>query len=281
MLLRRSGRWLVSVEGREYPARQARVDELLDLLTRRDSYPRRSNSPSSQGLFGLSEAQASRIILRGGAGLPLLDLLIGSTGAGGSDLYLRKANGSEVRSGGGDLITYIDGEARSWYNLRLFPEAEEGGITADLVQRLSLFPPAKNPEAGGTSPEAGGTSLEAGGTSPAAEGAMPGVVITREQNSWRISGGDLSLGPDTLERSRVDSYIGGILSTAGDDIVPAPAFPEEARLSLELGDGRVLTLTFGPPEGGRRPVSRGGPYGYVLGSWALDRIFRGPEYFMK
>ncbi|MDR1024124.1 MAG: DUF4340 domain-containing protein, partial [Treponema sp.] len=87
--LRRNGRWLVFQGGQEYPARQGRIGELLDLLSRRDSYPRRSDSPASHGLFGLSEAQASRITLRGGAGLPLLDLLIGSAGAGGSDLYLR------------------------------------------------------------------------------------------------------------------------------------------------------------------------------------------------
>ncbi|MDR1025643.1 MAG: DUF4340 domain-containing protein, partial [Treponema sp.] len=208
--------------------------------------------------FGLSEAQASRITLRGGAGLPLLDLLIGSAGAGGSDLYLRRANSNEVRSGGGDLITYIDDEAGSWYNLRLFPESGGDAVTPNLVQRLNLERETT-------------------------------MTITREQNTWRIDAGDRSLGPDALERSRVDSYINGILSMTGDDFVPAPSFAEDARLSLELGDGRILTLRLGPPEGdsGQRqalvlgPSETTAPYGYMLGPWALDRIFREPEFFMK
>ncbi|MDR1443502.1 MAG: DUF4340 domain-containing protein [Treponema sp.] len=261
-LLRRNGRWLVLRAGLEYPARQARIDELLNLLSQRDSYPRRSSS--NYGLFGLSETQASRITLGGGAGLPLLDLLIGNAGGGG--LYLRKANGGEVRSGGGDLITYIDGDAGFWYNLRLFPESEDGGIAPDSVQRLTLVPPG-----------------------PASGETAGPVVITREQNNWRIDAGDRSLDPGALEKSRVDSYISGILNMTGDDFVPAPSFSEDVRISLELGDGRVLAVSLGPPEedSGRRQAlvlgspGGAGPYGYALGPWALDRIFREPEFFKK
>jgi hypothetical protein len=261
-LVRRNGRWLVLRDALEYPAREARVEELLDLLSRRSSYPRRSDSPSSHGIFGLSEAVASRITLRGGAGLPLLDLLIGGADAGGGSLYLRKANSGEVRSGDGGLSAYIDNEARSWYDLRLFPETGDTVLAAESLQRLTVRAPDRED-----------------GASP------PAMLISRERNSWRIEAGDRSLDPEAVEKSRVDSYIRGILSPTGADFVAAAREGAAASLILELGDGRVLTLNLGPPgeEGRRRAWIGAGenPYGYLLASWAVDRLFREPEYFQK
>ncbi|MDR2176703.1 MAG: DUF4340 domain-containing protein [Treponema sp.] len=268
-LLRRNGRWLALHGGFEYPAREARVADLLDLLSRRAGYPRRSASPASHEIFGLSEAAASRITLRGGAGLPLLDLLVGRVDAGGGSLYMRKADSGEVRSGGGGLSAYIDNEARSWYDLRLFPETE--ALTADSVQRLTVIPPAR---------------LE--GEAPDSETPVM-MVISRAGNAWRIGAGDRSPESGDIEKSRVDSYVNGIFSITGDDFVPAGEEPFADALVLELGDGRVLTLRLGPPgEDGRRTArisglrNAGAPegaYGCVLAAWALDRIFRPPEYF--
>jgi hypothetical protein len=268
-LLRRNGRWMVLRDGLVYPAREARVDELLDLLSRRGAYPRRSVSPGSYGILGLSETAASRITLGGGAGLPLLDLLIGISDASGGSLYLRKAGGGEVRTGDGGLSAYIDNEVRSWYELRLFPGSGEGRVTADLVQRLTVLPPAQTSE---------GTAM----------------LISREGNRWRIDAGDRSPDPGGLEKSRIDSYIRGILNTTGDDFVPPPFPAGDPALILELGDGRVLSLYLGPPEGGEdsrrawifglrngHPEAGAPGYGYVLAAWTLDRIFRSPEYFQR
>ena len=201
-LLRRNGRWVALRDGVEYPAREARVDELLGLLSRRASYPRRSVSSAGHGLFGLSGTTASRITLSGGAGLPLLDLLIGIADAGGGSLYMRRADSAEVRSGDGGLSAYIDNEARSWYDLRLFPETGDGRVLPDSVQRLTVIPPAQDLE---------------GGT---VEGVA--MLISRAGNGWRIDAGDRSTEPGGIEKSRVDSYINGILSTTGDDFVPPP-----------------------------------------------------------
>jgi hypothetical protein len=272
-LWRRNGRWLAAGDGVEYPARQGKIDDLLDDLSRRDVYPRRSSSPSSYERFGLSEAVAGRITLRGGAGLPLLDLLVGKTGTGG-EVYLRKAGGGEVRSGKGRFGSYTGGQKKSWYDLRLFPEGGDGSIPADLVQRLTLAPPAAGNPGG----------AEAGNPPPP-------MVISREQGSWRISAGELSLDPADIEKSRVDSYVSGILSAAGDDF-SSPALPrEDGSLILELGDGRVITLRLGPPEGdsgqrrglvlGSRPSGAENPYGYLLAPWAVDRMFREPGYFKQ
>lgn len=254
-LLRRNGAWMVIRDGGEYPARETRINDLLDELSRRDSYPRRSSSSQAHGRFGLEDAQAARITVRGGAGLPLLELLAGNSGAGG-DMFLRKAGGDEVRSGKDRFSLYLDAQARSWFNLRLFPESENNSITVDSVQRLSVR---------------------------AGEGESSGLmVISRLQNNWRITSGDLSLEPGDIEKTRVDSYITGIINAAGDDFA-AGLPPEAASLSLELADGRVLNLRLGPAgdSGQRQAAVSGSPYVYVLASWAADRLFREPEYFRR
>jgi hypothetical protein len=271
-LLRKNGSWMLSRDAGgeypalEYPVREARVNDLLDELSRRDSYPRRSSSASAHGRFGLEEGQAARLTLRGGAGLPLLELLVGNSDAGG-DIFLRKAGNNEVRSGKDRLSSYLDGQAGPWLNLRLFPESEDNRITAESVQRLRVLAPAEKTETGD-------------GGSPAAP--LP-VLISRQQNSWRITAGDLSLEPEDIEKTRVDSYITGILNTTGDDFVSPVLPPETAFISLELADGRVLTLRLSPAgdsDPWRAAVS-GSPYGYALASWAVDRLFREPEYFRR
>jgi hypothetical protein len=245
-LLFRNGQWLVGKDGGEYPARQERVEDLLALLSRRDAYPLRSTSPSAHERFGLTEARASRITLRGGAGLPLLDLLLGNSDAGGRNIYLRKANSNDTRSGEDRLSSYAESQALFWYNLRLFPAA----VTLDDVQRLIVYTPET-------------------GT----------MTITREQNSWQVTGGDLFLGPGDIDKSRVDSHVSNVINTSGDDFISYPGPFNDGQLVLELGDGQALSLRFGPAdEDGWRPAALSGLV-YRVSSWALERIFREAEYF--
>jgi hypothetical protein len=264
-LRRRNGAWLVICGGGEYPAREGRIGDFLDELSRRDSYPRRSAAPSSHARFGLDEAQALRITVRGGAGRPLLELLAGNNDPGGEHIFLRKAGGNEVRSGRDRLSSYLGGDAKSWFNLRLFPESGDGGLSAEFVQRLTVRPPA-------------GETGTGGGEAPAA------AEISRAGNSWRITWGDRSLEPEDIEKARVDSYIAGIINTTGDDFLSSGLSPESASLSLELADGRVLILRLGPagqPAGLRPAAVSGSPYVYALASWAAERLFREPEYFRR
>jgi hypothetical protein len=266
-LFRRNGIWAALREGREYPAREGRINDFLDELSRRDSYPRRSASPSTHERFGLDAAQAVQITIQGGAGRPLLELLAGNSDGG--NIFLRKVQDNEVRSGRDRLSYYLGGGVESWFNLRLFPESENDGITAEFVQRLTVRPPAG----------------EADGEAPAEETAVPAgpVEISRAQNGWRITGGGGSLEPGDVEKTRVDSYITGILNTAGEDFVSFDIPPESASLSLELADGRVLILRLGPADAsGQRPAAvSGSPYVYTLAEWAVERLFRAPEYFRR
>jgi hypothetical protein len=243
-LLRRNEAWLVSRQGNEYPARRLRVEDLLAALSRRAAYPVLATSASSHRQLGLEEG-ISRITLRGGAGLPLLDLLLGKGGNTGRELYLRKANSNEVRSGEDIFTAYTESALASWYDLRLFPDAEAGDL-----QRLTVYPPAGKGET---------------------------YAFTRSGNGWILRGLDLE--PDN---SRIESYIRGVLGAEGEDFLPAlpEPFSGEGRLVLELGDGRVLTLSLGEGEAGRYMARvSGSPYLYALAGWTVERLFREAGYF--
>jgi hypothetical protein len=248
-LLRRNNVWLVSREGNEYPARQLRVEDLLAALSRRAAYPVLAASASSHRQLGLEEG-ISRITVKGGAGLPLLDLLLGKGGSTGREIYLRKANSNEVRSGEDIFTVYTGSAPASWYDLRLFPEGPE---TGDL-QRLTVYPLA--------------------GEGP--------LIFTRRGKGWNLEGLDVPM-PDT---GRIESYIRGVLGAEGEDFAPPPdasePFPAEGRLVLELGNGTVLSLKVGPAEADtkrRYAELSGSPYRYVLAAWTVERLFRNPGYF--
>jgi hypothetical protein len=247
-LLRRGDEWLVSRQGNEYPARRLRVEDLLAALSRRAAYPVRAVSASSHLQLGLEEG-ISRITLRGGAGLPLLDLLIGKGGNTGREIYLRKANSSEVRSGEDIFTAYTGSAPASWCDLRLFPE----GPGAGDLQRLTVYPP--NGEGN--------------------------YAFTRSGKGWTFMGLDLEPG-----EGRIESYIRGILAAEGEDFVPASSvpepFPAEGRLVLELGNGTVLSLSLGPEQGetGRYIAKLSdSPYLYALAGWTAERLFRDAGYF--
>ncbi|GHV92127.1 hypothetical protein AGMMS50268_26300 [Spirochaetia bacterium] len=259
-LVRRNNAWFVSADGAEYPARQFRVEDFLGALTRRGVWPVQARSASAHERLGLAEAAASRIVVRGGAGLPLLDLLAGNGNLSGRGIYLRKAGQNEARSGEDRLSGYISGPRSSWYNLRLFPDSETGvnataSITVDSVQRLTVYPPA-------------------------GRGMNGPAVFTRSGSGWSINGIALS----QPENNKADTYIRGILNIEGEDFISPSAGPEafdDGRLVLELGDGSIRTVRIGPPgESDQRcAVVSGSPYVYALTSWAVDRLFRDASFF--
>ncbi|GHV77952.1 hypothetical protein AGMMS49942_27730 [Spirochaetia bacterium] len=249
-LLRRGDDWYALIGEGEYPAKSTRVEDLLRILSARGAYPVRGSAASSHEKLGLAEGAAARIVVKGGAGLPLLDLLIGGRDAAGQEVYMRKNGRNEVRSGEDKLSAYINGAETSWYNLRLFP-----GQGDFEVQRLTVYP------------------LE--------EGAAP-LVITRNGGGWSIAGPD----DDSVDSQKVDAYVRGILDAEGEDFVPglnaASAVFNEGRIVLELGNGASLTLNVGTLEENKRgATASGSSYVYALADWTITRLFREPAYFMK
>jgi hypothetical protein len=267
-LVYRNALWYVETAGVEYPARQGRVADLLRVLSTRAAYPLRGGAATSHERLGLSENSASRIVVwpagLGGTGaIPLLDLLIGSGGATGSEVFLRKNGLNEVRSGDDQFTVYLSSLPAAWYNLRLFPQeaalSPQGRPpTLDMVQRVTVI-----------APDAPGP-----------------LVITRNENGWTVEG----LAPDTLDGSRVDPFIRAILDAEGDDFVtgltPSDPVFNEGSIRLELGDGSSRTIRLGPliqtEDGGtgkRAVFVTGSPYVYSLAEWTTTRLFRDISYF--
>ncbi|GHT84808.1 hypothetical protein FACS1894137_08300 [Spirochaetia bacterium] len=257
-LLRRGDDWYAVIGEGEYPAKSTRVEDLLRILCARGAYPVRGTAASSHERLGLAEDDAARIVLRGGAGLPLLDLLIGGRDAAGQEVYMRKNGRNEVRSGEDKLSAYINGAETSWYNLRLF-SGSGSPLDLALVQRLTVYP---------LPPEEGGVKET--------------LVFTRNGNGWSIAG----LDDDSVDSQKVDAYVRGILDAEGENFVPGLSAAQtrfnEGRIVLELGNGASLSLNVGTlPENKHGATASGSPYVYTLAEWTITRLFREPSYFVK
>jgi hypothetical protein len=272
-LIKKDRVWYVVYEGREYPARQLRVDDFLGLLSRKTTYPVQASTRAAHERLGLSENAASRIVVSGAppparegaepvSGPVLLDLLVGQGDQTGQDVYLRKAGQNEVRSGEDRFTGYISGARTSWYNLRLFPESEDGKLDVDGVQRVTVYPPLSE------------------------EGANSGGeprIFTRSGTGWTIGG----LAVNDQDNTKVDSYIRGILNIEGDDFssqtTPDDAVFNDSRIALELGDGSIRTLRLGGADESNRRLAAvsGSPHVYALAGWATERLFRDASFFEK
>ncbi|MDR3167380.1 MAG: DUF4340 domain-containing protein [Treponema sp.] len=265
ILVRRGEKWFVFSEGEEYPARQTRIEDFLRLLSGRYNYPVRGSSPASYERLALTEETASRIVVRGGAGVPLLDLLIGREDSTGSEVYLRRNNRNEVRSGEDRFSPYLTGSPTAWYNLRLFPDEQ---LSPESVQRLTVTAPVPR--------EAPGEDASA--EDPALVPAS--LVFTRNGDA-----GGWTLGSDAIpDKQQVEIYVRAILDAEGEDIISPSEGAElplnAGRIILELGDGSVRTIRVGSGDSDRLCAAvSSSPYVYALADWMVERIFRDAAYF--
>jgi hypothetical protein len=258
-LVRRGSAWYALIGEAEFPAKNARVEDLFRILAARDAYPVRGSDPASHERLGLSENRAARILVKGGAGLPLLDLLVGDSDAAGREVYMRRNGQNEIRSGEDRLSAYINGAETSWYRLGLFSELPSPPDAAQ-VQRITVNPPPS---------EEGSETLEP-------------LVIARSGSGWSIEGVD----DETVDAQRVDSYLRGILDAEGDNFMPglsaATAGFAEGRILLELGNGSSLGINTGSLQEDRKAATASGsPYVYILADWTVNMLFREKSYFIK
>ena len=256
-LARNGGKWFVSRDGKDYPAKTARVEDFIAALAKRAPYPLRSSSASSHERFSLTENQAVRVTVAAGAGLPLLNLLIGQSDLTGQNVYLRKQGQNEIRSGEDIFSAYTKAEITSWYNLRLFPESEGGKLDASYVQRLTVYPPSAG---------------EGGETHP--------LILTRKGKEWTFN---FELAHPDIKR--VDNYVRDIINTSGDDFVTSVASSDSmfnnSRIALELGNGSTITVRLGPPDedGKCYAAVSGSDWVYSIPGWVIQRLFPGVESF--
>jgi hypothetical protein len=259
ILARNGGEWFVSHDGMDYPARASRIEDLIAALGKRAPYPVRSTGASSHERLSLNEGQAVRITVNAGAGPPLLSLLIGQQGVTGQDVYLRKQGQNEVRSGEDIFTTYTRSSLSTWYNLRLFPETENGKLDTSAVQRLIVFAPTDDRIDG-------------------PQGAPR--IFTRKGREWTFN---FELANPDMKM--VDNYVRDILNTSGDGfaegVTPSDPSLNNGRIELQLGNNNIMTIRLGPPDenGVRFAAVSGSPWVYSIPNWIGQRLFVDLESF--
>ena len=264
LLSRKNNIWVFSAGTTEYPVKQGRVEDLLQALSRRNVFPLRAVSPEGRERLGLVEGRASRILVRGGAGLPLLDLLIGTGDALGREIYLRKAGANEIYSGEDHFTLYTESKPSSWYNLRLFsadtpPETSPGtaagsrnsGVDVAMVQQAEISLPE---------------STET-------------FTLRRHGEGWIIPGNESF----PLDTPKVESWLRSVLEAEGVDFSAETPASVEGSVTFRLGNGTARTIQAGPPDEQKRRSATvsNSPLTYILSEWTLNRLFRESGYFFK
>ncbi|MDR2807841.1 MAG: DUF4340 domain-containing protein [Spirochaetaceae bacterium] len=226
--------WSVNRNGTLYPAKPARVEDVLQILSYTDKYPLYSTNANSHARLGLTEDTASRIVARAGNEL-VMDLLIGDSNATATERYLRKNGSDEVRSGLDTLSGYLSSPLTAWSNLRLFLESS---VTVADVQRIIV-----------------------------SKSDSEAWVISRSANGWL-------LGERTANTQKVESYIRAVLDTEAEDFSAEPVGTSESRIDIETGNGALYTIRLGASTdtNQRTAALSGSQFTYTLAAWTLSRI---------
>ena len=251
----RNGVWVVMLGSIEVPARQGRVDDLFRILSNRGAFPRRGSSSGSHAELGLDGS--TQLIIKGGAGLPLLDLLIGAEDPSGREVFLRKNGENEFRSGDRLIGTYINSEKASWFDLRFFEERSVSHVQRVQV-RFSGY---------------AGTGEE----DPPAD--FTDYTITRNEDNWIMDG-------ITLNKEKVEVWLRNVLEAQGENAHPLndefnANFESVAGIRLEFGDGSVSDLRIGAfgEDGKSLALVSGKSYMIIIPEWTVLRVLRDRLHF--
>ena len=242
-IIKNNGKWFVLNNGIEYPARQLRVDDFISVFTARSAWSVRSSGASSHARLGLTET-ASRITIYG-ENSTLLDLLIGVGDSTGREVYLRRYGQNEVRSGENRIGSYL-GSVKSWYNLSLIPESEDGKSALNGVQRLSVYTDAGQ------------------------------QIFSLNNKAWTLSG----IVVEKPDQSAINSYINSVLNIEGDDFIDSIKSDDpmlnHSRIVLEFGNGNVRTIRFSESDenGGRYAAVSTSDNVYSISPWTAQSLFK-------
>ena len=242
---RRNDFWLIADEASEYPAKQDRVRDFFALLTRKEAYPLRASSSEGIERLGLNEERASRIVVRGGAGLPLMDLLLGSPDTMGRSVYLRRAGLNQIYSAEDSFSFFTESDLNFWQDLRLFPQ-----LSIDAVQQAEVTLPG-----------------------------METYIIRRTGRGWFVPGNETV----SLSAIMVEAWLRTLLESEGNDFGNADPKSIEAAITLRFGDGSAKSLQAGPIEenGFRSVMVSGSPFIFLMHDWTFDRYFRDISFFVS
>ena len=236
--------WVLQEGGNDFPVRQERVEDLISALTRRDVYSVRTLSDEGRERLNLDESNASRIRVSGGAGMPLLDLLIGIPDALGREVFLRSADSNEIHLGEDRFSLFTEAGATFWLDRRLLSPAS----IAD-VQQIEVSPPNED-----------------------------SYTIRRSGQGWIIPGSS-----DFLDSSAVDSWLRGVLEAEADNFGNEEPETIEATIALHLGDGQVKTILAGPIDemNVRQVLVSDSSFVFLISEWTQNRLFRESSFFHR
>ncbi|GMO17460.1 MAG: hypothetical protein Pg6A_03880 [Termitinemataceae bacterium] len=237
--------WVVKQNGKSYPAKNGRVEDLISALGKKAEYPVRSSSASNLEAFGLGDDRREVIIKD--ETRTIAELFFGAADATGKEIYIRSGQSGAIRSGDDVFSVYINGTAKDWYNLALFPD-EKTKPAIFAVQRLTVVPPA---------PETGAREAP--------------YTIIRDGDGWKFEGGG------AVKKTEADSTLRYIFDAQAEDFLSEPgtdAF-SEGGITIELGNGMRIIFSLGQKVDGRRGLKISNQeYIYLISDWAVGRIWR-------
>jgi len=248
-LIKKKDDWFVLHNGGEYPARKARIEDFIGIFASRSAWPVRASGALSHARFAL-EGKTPRLSMYGENTI-YLDILLGKDDKAGREIYVRRFGDDEVRSGDNTFVFYINGTAASWYNLRFFPESENGKISLEDVQRLSLYNEGET------------------------------IIITRANGSWEVSGVN---NPDL---KNIEDYISIVINSEGDDFLDSVSSNDpglnHSRIVIEFGNGKISTIRVSAADENKSRYAHvsGSEYIYTIPLWVSSRILRNAVSFER
>ena len=252
------GSWYVMLGQQEIPAREGKIDDLFRLLDTRGAFPRRGSNSASHGELGLDGS--TRLVIRGGGGLPLLELFIGKDDPSGMGVFLRKNGENEFRSGDRLIGTYVKGDLNSWFDLKLFEDTSVVQVQRVAVNYRDFY---------GLGEEVSELPYES-------------YAVSRSGENWIIG--------SVVDKSKTENWIQTILEAQGDNIILAPKenmealsdlFSIVAHIRLELGNGSALELQIEKAKYDDTYAANvsGKPYIYVLSRWTAANLLQNRDFF--
>ena len=240
-----NGVWHLLDDGVNYPIKQGRVEDLMSALSRRDTYPVRALSAEARERLGFGESSSSRIRVTGGAGPPLLDLLVGSGATLGREVYLKFADRTEIHSGEDRFTLFTEARGNFWLDMRLFSPA----AIADIQQAE--------------------VNLTDGET----------YALRRHGGGWVILGSE----SEVLDVPRVDAWLRGVLEAEAENFATEDPQTIDAFITLRFGDGQTKSLFAGPLDenNNRQVLVSDSSFIYLLSEWTGNRIFRESSFFLR
>lgn len=248
--VKRHDRWFVLSNEREFPARDLRVEDFIGTFTSRCVWPVRYTNPASHLRLGLSQDNASRVTIYADNAV-LLDVLVGFEDSINDEVFIRRFERNEARSGNALVSTYVRSSINSWYDLRLIPAADGGRIPADSIQRFSVS---------------------------TSEGSQ---VFIRQNRDWIISGIEV----ENPDMSSIEGYVRFFLNLDGDDFTGInrdDPLLDYGIVVLEMGTGQQINIRFSEldEETNRRYAHVSGTnHVFLLQQWASERFVRHPMDF--